>query len=537
MGLSQSTPQEMEPMVTERTEGAMGPGTDQGTDQGQKHEADHETNDMTPSFLASVVRVAEVTPHPRSDRLDVVRVYDRTVVVPRGSFKQHDFGVYFNIGAQLPREDKYSFLESKNYQVKKIRFLGVESHGLLMNISILPSSVTATATVTVTATSDNEDTNSDSENSNSEDSSSASAASSASSDDECSTDLDRRYRHGDDVTKELGVTYSGCTTNITQCDVHLTRPTEMPLFRVDRFDHIRDLFYKDNRDLSHFEIMEDIHGDQVSYAILSTGRFSVCNNSREFSETDEKDSNTPQLHYLKESNLKARMALLSIPLVVHGVLVGPKIHDNPYNLTRTYFYILRIYLTSESRYASWSEVEFFAQNLLDERVPPSLPNCLTSQSPLGYSSLSVLARGPSELNPTVNRSGIIVSSIFGFPQFFFRIPADTAATARTINQRKAKILAAKKLAEKELEIEQKKLDGIKIRREREEKRAAEKKDEKGQQKGQRNRQITKEQEEMALQNTLLSQLDIKKNEIKGGKHGWRHLPPLSMVTRSQSFNS
>lgn len=101
-------------------------------------------------FHVEVVRLGEMNPHPHADTLDITKVYDYTVIVKRGEWKEGDLAVYLPLEAVVPDIDRWSFFIPKDatgqprYQVgnvpqryrtidaKKIR--GIFSQGMLAKL-------------------------------------------------------------------------------------------------------------------------------------------------------------------------------------------------------------------------------------------------------------------------------------------------------------------------------------------------------------------------------------------------------------------
>ena len=87
--------------------------------------------------LAYLVKVDAITPM-NADRLECAHIGGWHCVVGKGEFQVGDFGVYFEIDAQLPEIEPFAsmeFLKSKHYKIKSQKIRGEISQGLLMPIS------------------------------------------------------------------------------------------------------------------------------------------------------------------------------------------------------------------------------------------------------------------------------------------------------------------------------------------------------------------------------------------------------------------
>lgn len=90
--------------------------------------------------LASVRTVAELTPIPDADRIEVARIDGWNVIVEKGLHKVGDSVVYFEIDSVLPIREEYEFLRPRCYvatpdegfRIKTMKMRGVVSQGLVM---------------------------------------------------------------------------------------------------------------------------------------------------------------------------------------------------------------------------------------------------------------------------------------------------------------------------------------------------------------------------------------------------------------------
>lgn len=106
--------------------------------------------------LASIVRIASVSPIPDADRLEVVEMEGKgwRVVTAKGEFHPRDLAVYFEIDSFLPPDDeRYAFLRERclrkfcskggsilkeGLRIKTAKLRGVISQGLVMPIAKFP---------------------------------------------------------------------------------------------------------------------------------------------------------------------------------------------------------------------------------------------------------------------------------------------------------------------------------------------------------------------------------------------------------------
>ncbi len=106
--------------------------------------------------LASIVRIASVSPIPDADRLEVVEMEGKgwRVVTAKGEFHPGDLAVYFEIDSYLPPDDeRYAFLRERclrkfvskggsvlreGLRIKTAKLRGVVSQGLVMPVAKFP---------------------------------------------------------------------------------------------------------------------------------------------------------------------------------------------------------------------------------------------------------------------------------------------------------------------------------------------------------------------------------------------------------------
>ena len=98
--------------------------------------------------LASVQKVAAVTPIEGADRIELVHVLGWQCVAAKDEFKVGDLAVYFEVDSFLPIREEFEFLRKNSYKktdfmgegfrLKTMRMRGQLSQGLCMPVSKLP---------------------------------------------------------------------------------------------------------------------------------------------------------------------------------------------------------------------------------------------------------------------------------------------------------------------------------------------------------------------------------------------------------------
>lgn len=103
--------------------------------------------------LAYTARVEEVKEIPGYDRVEHARVGAGwwCIVSKSDNFKPGDLCVYFEVDSKVPANDeRFAFMEKRNYKVKTLRMCKVYSQGLIMPITAFPEITTTDEHVDVT---------------------------------------------------------------------------------------------------------------------------------------------------------------------------------------------------------------------------------------------------------------------------------------------------------------------------------------------------------------------------------------------------
>ena len=90
--------------------------------------------------LAYTVTVDEIREIPGYDRVEHARVGGWWIIVAKAdNIKPGDMCVYFEVDSKVPANDeRFAFLEKRNYKVKTLKMCKVFSQGLLMPIALFP---------------------------------------------------------------------------------------------------------------------------------------------------------------------------------------------------------------------------------------------------------------------------------------------------------------------------------------------------------------------------------------------------------------
>ncbi len=94
---------------------------------------------MAERALAYIAQIDEIKPIPNYDRVEHARIKGWWVIVKKEEFQVGDKAVYFEVDSKVPATDeRFSFLEGKQYKIKTQKMCKVYSQGLALPISLFP---------------------------------------------------------------------------------------------------------------------------------------------------------------------------------------------------------------------------------------------------------------------------------------------------------------------------------------------------------------------------------------------------------------
>ena len=92
------------------------------------------------SKLATIEKIYSIQPHPNKEveRLEVGKILEWPVVIPKGQFHDGDLVVFITIDSIVPESNPYfEFMRRQKFRVWNARFKGAPSSGLVCPLSIL----------------------------------------------------------------------------------------------------------------------------------------------------------------------------------------------------------------------------------------------------------------------------------------------------------------------------------------------------------------------------------------------------------------
>ena len=91
--------------------------------------------------LATIQKLHSIQKHPNEEveKLEVGKVMEWPVVIPKGQYKEGELVVFIAIDSIVPESNPYfEFMRRQKFRIWNARFKGAPSSGLVCPISILP---------------------------------------------------------------------------------------------------------------------------------------------------------------------------------------------------------------------------------------------------------------------------------------------------------------------------------------------------------------------------------------------------------------
>ena len=318
--------------------------------------------------LATIQRIAEVSPIEGADRIEKIRINDWWCVTEKGNFKVDDLCVYFEIDSLLPVSNPaFSFLargskpkkmnidgvEHVGYRLKTIRLRGQVSQGLALPLTSLFPSLEG-------------------------------------------VDLSSGKMIGDDVTNVLEIVkYEAPVPANLEGKVKGNFPGFIPKTDEERVQNMGEIIK------SHigekFYVTEKLDGSSMT-VYKKDGVLGVCSRNLDLLETE---GNT-FWGLANRYNLKEK---LPEGFAIQGEVVGEGIQQNPLKLTGQEFYAFSLYDINQKAYVSQDSLVTLCQLIGAPLVPMIDSHYVLEKDAQGL--LSSFNGIKSHLNPQELAEGVV----------------------------------------------------------------------------------------------------------------------------------
>lgn len=313
--------------------------------------------------LARIVKIDSVAKHPNADTLELCKVGGWQVVSKLGSFCVGDIAVYFEIDSWI-EHDIAPFLSIgrspreyngiKGNRLKTVSLRGEISQGLLLPISILPSTTNIV--------------------------------------------------EGEDVTDILNVQKweAPIPANLSG-SIQGPFPSFCPKTEQERIQNLTTSLenWVANEQVVYIE--EKLEGTSASY-IFKDGEFFICQRNWAIKDTDNTLCNLA-----RELDIKQKLQQLGRNIALQGEVVGPKIQENIYKLNKPQFYLFDIYDIDKQAYLGLEDKLVLIEHLKLPHVPVISKNYKLTGT---VDDILKMAEGVSCLYNT-EREGLVFKQIDG----------------------------------------------------------------------------------------------------------------------------
>lgn len=337
--------------------------------------------------LATLRTVSALIPIAGADKIELAKIDGWQCVVKKGEFKVGEAGVYFEIDSQLPANDaRFAFLSKgkvvEHFRIKTIRLKGQLSQGLLLPMEMLDK-----------------------------------------------REMDR-LASGETLDVILGVSKYEPPVPIGGKQKG-TFPTHLvPKTDQERIQNIPDVL--NGCKVTDFEVTEKLDGtsctiwmhlsqddpkiaevnleDQQSIDQWKNISCGVASRNWEM----QKDDSNVYAAMCKKYDLQSKFWNLGRNIAIQGEIIGPGVQGNKYKLAEQDFYVFDIYDIDAKKYLGSSERLQLVELLQLKHVPILTFDAHTDMT---LDSVLSIADGPSQLNHSVEREGLVFKANDGSKSF------------------------------------------------------------------------------------------------------------------------
>lgn len=337
--------------------------------------------------LVTVRTVSEILPIEGADRIELAKIDGWQCVVSKGEFTVGSKGFYCEIDSMMPGDDpRFQFLGKGKvapaFRVKTVRLKKVLSQGLLQPLSKLTEEEL------------------------------------------------KRLDAGEDLTTILKVQKYEPPMPIGGKQAG-TFPTHLvPKTDQERIQNMPEIL--EGKSIVQFEVTEKLDGTSCTMWMrmgvddiglldvdldkpedMERLKLAVCGvASRNFEM--KKDDDNVYAKMLRENGMVEKFWQLGRNLAIQGEIIGPSIQGNKYHLAKQEFYVFEMYdIDKQQRLGSQERLALVEQ--LGLKHAPVLT--FDADTPMTLENVLAIADGPSVLNPSAMREGLVFKSLDGSMSF------------------------------------------------------------------------------------------------------------------------
>lgn len=260
--------------------------------------------------LASIQRIRDIKPIEGADKIELVSVLGWNCIAKKGEFKEGDIGIYFEIDAFLPIDNRFEFLRPSSYKkneiqgegfrIKTMNLRGQLSQGLIMPLIEFPEVA--------------------------------------------------NFNEGDDVSEILGVIKWDPPESVGPLGTSIgQRPYGIPKTDETRLQSIEDIVHSFKG--KPYYITTKMDGTSCTMYVKD-GIFGVTGRKEEYKE----DPSSPMWAYAIRYGIKDRMLKHGRNIAIQGEFCGPGIQNNRLKLKEPMLYVFDVYDIDKRRYLNYEEL-------------------------------------------------------------------------------------------------------------------------------------------------------------------------------------
>jgi len=308
--------------------------------------------------LASIEIVHNVEPIENADKIELISVLGWKCVVQKGAFQKYDKCVYIALDSIVPEVEPFIFLGEHN-RIKTRKMRGVYSQGLAMplNLFAIPNL--------------------------------------------------SMLERGADITEVLGIKkYEKQIPINMQGLVKGAFPSFLRKTDEERVQNVPGILSR-HADAECY-ITEKLDGTSVTY-FINNGVFGVCSRNLELQDGSNIYWDMARKFGIEE----ALKSFTGRNLALQGEIIGPRIQNNPYELTENMFMAFSVFDIDKQAFGGLDDLML---STLDKDVP--MVPVVDAKFFIGSKTVDdiiKMAIGPSMLNLKSKREGLVVRGLIDLP--------------------------------------------------------------------------------------------------------------------------
>ena len=335
--------------------------------------------------LATIREIRGIVPIKGADAIECAIVDGWNVVIRKGEYQIGDRVVYAEIDSWIPHElapflskgkEPREFQDIKGERLRTIKLRGQLSQGLLLPLDTITDKIYGKSPLI------------------------------------SNIKKSHLVQVGDDVTEFLGIVKWEPIINASMAAIMKGEfPSHMPKTDQERVQNLPDEIASCVIQKMQFEITEKLEGASMTVYKID-GEFGVCSRNIDLL----RDGNNAMWKIAIDSNIEEKLEASQIDnIAIQGEIIGPGIQGNIYNLLIPHFMVFDVYSITHGFYLKPLDRRELIRELQLTHVP-----VLFAYQDLGTGSINdllLLAEGKSELNPKIEREGIVFKEVRGGMSF------------------------------------------------------------------------------------------------------------------------